>query len=234
MTLRASIRLPLRLFTLDAQLECHSGITSIFGPSGSGKTTLLDCVAGLRLPESGSAELAEETLFNSQKHVTVAAEKRNIGYVFQSVALFPHLTVEQNVRFGLKRLSSSEQTSRSAEMLSRLGAAHLASRFPREISGGEQQRVALARTLITSPKLLLLDEPLTGLDSAAKDELAGFLHTWVKGQNIPVIYVTHAIDEVFAIADRVLVMERGKIVTQGAAHEVLAGESARLTRLISR
>ncbi len=141
--------------------------------------------------------------------------------------------MEENVRFGLSARPQAEQEERAHKILDQLGAKHLSARRPRELSGGEQQRVALARILATLPRLLLLDEPLTGLDSAAKDELVRVLQQWVAERKIPVIYVTHAIDEVFSIAQQVLVLDGGKIVQQGSARDVLAGESARLMRLIT-
>jgi molybdate transport system ATP-binding protein len=217
---------------LELEFEAAAGITVIFGPSGAGKTTLLDCIAGLRSPRAGWIRIGEEMMFDSVTGLNIAPQRRNFGYVFQSPSLFPHLSVEENVRFGIHSLPTQQQIERARQILEHFGAAALAKRSPRQLSGGEQQRVAIARALARDPKLLLLDEPLTGLDSAAKDELVHRLQQWVRERKMPAVYVTHAIDEVFSIADQVLMIDRGKIVLQGSAREVLANESARLLHLL--
>lgn len=225
-TLHARIRKLLvseeRDFALDVELKATPGITILFGPSGAGKTTLLDCVAGLSLPEAGSIAIGERILFDAGKRVNLPIEKRRVGYVFQDLALFPHYTVEQNVAYGLSHLTRSERKARVATMLSAFRIDPLARRRPREISGGERQRVALARTLVTDPEVLLLDEPLAALDAATKIRIVDDLRGWNETHNIPILYVTHSRDEVFALGEQVLVLDGGGILAQGTPHEVLA------------
>jgi len=144
-----------------------------------------------------------------------------VGYVFQDLALFPHLSVEANIRYGLAKIPADEQRRRTAAILESLRASHLASRFPREISGGERQRVALARALVTDPALLLLDEPLGGLDAPIKSAIVDDLRAWNRAHQVAILYVTHDRGEVFALGERVLVMERGRLIAQGTPHEVL-------------
>ncbi|MGA2103376.1 MAG: ATP-binding cassette domain-containing protein, partial [Candidatus Sulfotelmatobacter sp.] len=151
-------------FILDVAFEVASGFTILFGASGAGKTTLLDCIAGLTKPDSGTISVGGRVLFDSSRSVDVAASKRRAGYVFQDLALFPHMTVEQNVAYGLAHLSQAERSKRTSAILGAFRIGHLAKRNAQEISGGERQRTALARTLVTDPEVLLLDEPLAALD----------------------------------------------------------------------
>jgi molybdate transport system ATP-binding protein len=209
-------------FALDIELGAASGFTILFGPSGAGKTTLLDCVAGLTVPDAGKITVGECALFDGAAHVDLPARQRRVGYVFQDLALFPHLTVEQNVEYGLAHLPRGERKARSAAILEAFRIPHLARRKPKEISGGERQRVALARTLVTDPAVLLLDEPLAALDAATKATIIADLRVWNHAHGIPILYVTHSRDEVFALGERVLVLDRGRIIAQGTPHEVLS------------
>ena len=154
--------------------------------------------------------------------MNLAVEKRHVGYVFQNLALFPHLTVEKNVQYGLTHLSASERSDRTSAILQAFRIAHLASRYPSEISGGESQRAALARTLITDPAALLLDEPLAALDFATKSKIIDDLRQWNQTHRIPILYVTHSREEVFALGEHVLILDAGRIVAQGTPHEVIA------------
>jgi molybdate transport system ATP-binding protein len=208
-------------FLLDVQLVVPAGITILFGASGAGKTTLLDCLAGLLLPNGGRIVAGGRVLFDKAAGVNVPTRQRQVGYVFQDLALFPHLTVEANVQYGLARVPDSEQRRRSASILESLRASHLGARFPGEISGGERQRVALARALVTDPALLLLDEPLGGLDAPTKSAIVEDLRAWNRAHQIPILYVTHDRGEVFALGERVVVMEQGRITAQGTPHEVM-------------
>ena len=208
-------------FLLDVALEIPPGITIVFGPSGAGKSTLLDCIAGLLKPDSGRIETAGEVLLDVERRVDVPPAKRKIAYVFQSLALFPHMTVEQNVAYGLADLPAPQRASRVKAMLEAFGVRQLANRKAHEISGGEQQRVALARSLATSPRVLLLDEPLTALDEGLKKSIMEDLRRWNAAQNIPILYVTHSRGEVDALGERVIVLEQGKIISTGTPHEVL-------------
>jgi molybdate transport system ATP-binding protein len=209
-------------FVLEVEFHAAPGFTILFGPSGAGKTTLLDCVAGLSQPDSGRIAIASRTLFNAGQNINVAVAKRRVGYVFQTLALFPHLTVEHNVQYGLAHLPAAERTSQSSAILQAFRIAHLAQRYPKEISGGESQRTALARTLVTDPAVLLLDEPLAALDTATKSKIIDDLRQWNQAHRIPILYVTHSREEVFALGERVIVFEAGRIVAEGTPHEVMA------------
>ena len=208
-------------FVLEVEFTAAAGFTILFGPSGAGKTTLLDCVAGLAGPDSGRIAVGGRTWFDSEGGTNLPVAKRRLGYVFQSLALFPHLTVEENVQYGLTHLPEAERRERVAAILGAFRVSHLRQRNVREISGGESQRVALARTLVTDPSLLLLDEPLAALDAATKARIIDDLREWNRIHRIPILYVTHSREEVFALGERVLVLDAGRIVAQGTPHEVV-------------
>ncbi len=209
-------------FALNAAFSVPAGISIFFGPSGAGKTTLLDCIAGLTAPDSGRITVAGRTFFDSSCGANVSSRDRIVGYVFQDLALFPHLTVEGNVQYGLAGLKAAERRQRSDAILESFRISHLRDRRPREISGGERQRVALARALVTDPCVLLLDEPLAGLDAMTKSKILDDLRAWNQAHRIPILYVTHNREEVFALGERVLVLENGRIIAQGTPHEVMS------------
>jgi molybdate transport system ATP-binding protein len=209
-------------FSLNVSFEAAAGFTILFGASGAGKTTLLDCIAGLAKPESGRISVGQRNLFDSKHGIDVPVAKRRAGYVFQSLALFPHMTVEQNVAYGLAHLPHTERDLRVCEVLRTFRIDHLASRTAQKISGGESQRVALARTLATDPQVLLLDEPLAALDGPTKARIIDDLRLWYRNHHIPILYVTHSREEVFALGDRVVVLEAGRVVAQGTPHEVMS------------
>jgi molybdate transport system ATP-binding protein len=215
-------------FLLDVSIEVSPGIIILFGPSGAGKSTLLDCIAGLLRPNEGSITCSAEVLFDSQSGVNLPPQKRQIAYVFQSLALFPHMSVEDNVVYGLAAIQKDQQLARSAAILEAFRVDKLRKRKPGEISGGERQRVALARSLVTQPRVLLLDEPLTGLDAELKASIVDDLRAWNAAQKIPILYVTHTRDEVDALGERVIALERGRVVSEGTPHEVRNRSSARL------
>jgi molybdate transport system ATP-binding protein len=208
-------------FVLDVSLDIPPGITILFGTSGSGKSTLLDCIAGLVPPDAGQIKIGDAIVFDSENRVNVPPQRRRIAYVFQSLALFPHMTVEENVAYGLPHLPPDQRTARIGEVLQAFRVENLRERRPAEISGGEKQRVALARSLVTLPRVLLLDEPLTGLDAELKASIVDDLRAWNAAQKIPVLYVTHTREEVDALGERVVVLDHGRVVNQGAPHEVL-------------
>ena len=208
-------------FSLNVHFRALAGFTILFGASGAGKTTLLDCVAGLTEPDEGRLTAGGEDLYDSEKKTNVAAWRRNIGYVQQDLALFPHMTAEENVAYGLQRLTASERQRRSREMLELFKIAELRGRRPAEISGGERQRVALARALVTEPRALLLDEPLAALDRPTKSLLVADLRKWNQSHRVPIHFVTHNHEEVFALGDEVIVLDAGRIVAQGRPHEVM-------------
>ena len=208
-------------FNLNVHFRALAGFTVIFGASGAGKTTLLDCIAGLSDPDEGRIFVGGEDLYDSEKKCNVAAWKRRIGYVQQDLALFPHLSVEENVAYGLRTLSKAERTSRTREILSRFRIERMRDRRPFQISGGERQRVALARALVTEPRALLLDEPLAALDRPTKSSLINDLRKWNQHYRVPILLVTHNGEEVFALGNEVIMLDTGRIVAQGQPHEVM-------------
>jgi len=210
-----------REFSLDVELSAAPGFTILFGPSGSGKTTLLDSVAGLATPDAGRIAVGERVLFDANTAINRPVAKRAVGYVLQDLALFPHLTVQQNVEYGLVHLPRAERRQRAQAMLQEFRIDHLDQQRPAKISGGERQRVALARSLVTDPCVLLLDEPLAALDVATKSKIIDDLRRWNQVHRIPILYVTHSREEVMALGERVLVIEQGRIVAQGTPHQVL-------------
>jgi molybdate transport system ATP-binding protein len=208
-------------FAIDVRFAAPVGVTVLFGASGAGKTTVLDCIAGLRCPQSGRIVSGETVLFDSASRTDVAVSNRHVGYVFQTLALFPHMSAEDNIQYGIANYSPSERRARVDEIAESFGIGHLLKRRPRQISGGERQRVALARTLVTDPMVLLLDEPLSGLDLSTKSRIMNDLKRWNDKHRIPILYVTHDRAEVFAMAERVVVLERGTVIAQGSPFDVL-------------
>jgi len=208
-------------FTLQVDLAIQSGFTVLFGPSGAGKTSLLNSIAGLIKPEQGRIVLKSRVLFDSAQAINVSVEERRIGYVFQTLALFPHLTAKENIRYGIAREPEPRQVERVTQILSSFRIAHLANRLPQQISGGERQRVALARTLVTEPELLLLDEPLSALERETKLAIIDDLKRWNESRNIPVLYVTHSHGEAAALGGSVIVLRNGKIAARGESRELL-------------
>ena len=216
-------------FELDVSLQISPGITILFGPSGAGKSTLLDCIAGLVRPHKGRISVGEEILFDSQLGLNRSPQTRRVAYVFQTLALFPHMSAEQNVSYGLEDLPDQERSLRVDEILKAFRVDTLRKRYPSEISGGERQRVALARSLVTQPRVLLLDEPLTGLDSELKSAIVDDLRSWNAARRIPILYVTHSREEVDALGERVIAMDHGRVVSEGLPMDVL--EAPRRRRL---
>jgi molybdate transport system ATP-binding protein len=208
-------------FNLNVHFRALAGFTILFGASGAGKTTLLDCIAGLTQPDEGRIAIGGEVLYESEKARNVAAWKRHIGYVHQDLALFPHLTAEQNIAYGLHAMSAEERRARIQKMLAAFRIEHLSDRRPSQISGGERQRVALARALVTKPRALLLDEPLAALDRPTRSALIGDMRQWNQHHRVPILFVTHQSEEVFALGDEVIMLDAGRIVAQGQPHEVM-------------
>jgi molybdate transport system ATP-binding protein len=211
-----------KTFALEAEFETPAGFTMLLGPSGCGKTTLLNCIAGFLRPDCGQITLGSRSLFDSNSNIDMPVQKRRLGYVFQNLALFPQMTVEQNIQYGLVKLSPGERRSRMMGMLEAFRIPHLIGRKPSQISGGERQRVALARTLVTNPAMLLLDEPLSALDTSTKSKILDDLRDWNAAYGIPVLYVTHSSEEAFAIGDHVVVLQAGRVLARGTPQEVLS------------
>lgn len=208
-------------FVLEVDFSAPPGITILFGPSGAGKTSVLDAVAGLTTPDEGRIAIGGRVFFDSSAGSSTPVAERGVGYVFQDLALFPHLTVEENIRYGIAGLDATERRPRTSAVLESFRIAHLAKRRPDAISGGERQRVAVARALVTEPCVLLMDEPLSGLDYAVKAQIIEDLRAWNARRAVPVLYATHDRGEVFALGERVVFLDQGRIVAQGTPREVL-------------
>ena len=210
-----------REFALEASFTAPAGITILFGRSGSGKTTLLNCIAGLVHPDAGRIAMDSRVLFDGAGSTNLTPAQRSVGFLFQDLALFPHLTVAQNVEYGLARLPATARRERAAAVLDTMRVGTLSKRKPAQISGGEKQRVALARSLVTDPSMLLLDEPLAALDAITKSGIIADLRAWNAAHEIPIIYVTHSLEEALAVGEAVVVLEGGKIIARGNPLEVL-------------
>ena len=204
--------------------------TVLWGPSGAGKTSLLRVLGGLTRPERGRVVFHGRTLLETASGTWVSAAERAIGFVTQRPTLFPHMDVTANVAFALSGLSRGSISHRVGQMLELFHAADLARRSPADLSGGEMQRVALARALAPEPRMLLLDEPFTGLDADLKLSILEPLTAWLAQRNIPALYVSHDIAEAFQTAPDVIVMDRGQIQAHGPAHVVLASRREQLLR----
>ena len=211
-----------RDFALDVSFTIQPGINVLFGPSGSGKTTILQLLAGIDRPERGRILLGDRTLFDAHDTIDLPTQQRRVGYVFQHLALFPHLTAAQNVMYGLAHLPSSIRQQQASRLLDEtFGIPHLAARRADSLSGGEKQRVALARALAPEPDFLLLDEPLSALDLSTKSRILQELLSWVENHPIPILYVTHDREEIFSAAQHIVVLENGKVIAEGAPDTTL-------------
>ena len=224
-TLTAEIGLQLSShFQLDCAFDVPPGFTVLFGPSGAGKTSVLDCIAGITTPTSGLVSIDAHVMFSSSRGLNVPTARRKFAYVFQSLALFPHLTVRENVSYGIQEMPTLERDQRSLKMLRQFGIKHLKDRRPNDLSGGERQRVALARSLVTDPRALLLDEPLAALDRKTRMKIIDDLRAWNQEHRVPVLYVTHSVREALALGERVLIMQNGRIVASGSPADLLDPE----------
>ena len=207
-------------FSMHCSFDADSEFAVLFGCSGSGKTTALRCIAGLENPDAGTIRINDTLYFDSKKKVNLPPQKRKIGYMFQENALFPHMNVRQNIEFGLKGLSSIEKNDRMNEMLGLVGIEELEFAYPDELSGGQKQKVALARALAPNPEVLLLDEPFSALDTVVRLKLRKELRTIQKKLGIPVIFITHDPVEAFTMADRMAVFDNGRVQQLGSPEEV--------------
>ncbi|TXH05722.1 MAG: molybdenum ABC transporter ATP-binding protein [Nevskiaceae bacterium] len=198
-------------FQLQAQATLGDGVTGLYGPSGCGKSTLLALVAGLLKPQQGQIRLGDDVLFDAGRRIFVPPHRRHIGLMFQDAQLFPHLSVRDNLLYGYRRLQPQERQFGYEAIIALLEIGHLAQRHPRDLSGGERQRVALGRALLYSPRILLLDEPLSSLDERLKGQILPFLRRVREETRIPMLYVSHSLAEIRFLTDIVLTLENGRL-----------------------
>lgn len=221
---------------LDFSCQLSAQRTVVFGPSGSGKSSLLRAIAGLLEPEEGHIRLLGKTVWEraggARCRLCVPAETRRVGLVPQSPAIFPHLTAAGNVAFALRGMAKDARREKVLELLRMVDAEPLADRWPRELSGGQQQRVAIARTLAANPSVLLLDEPFGALDAQARQQLSEKLFQWARKSSVPILMVTHNLEEAFSAGDEVLVMHGGGITAQGKPLDALAEERQRWLHVV--
>lgn len=209
-------------FTLDVRFESDSPLTALFGPSGSGKTSVLNIIAGVHRPDKGGIVVGGDILTDTEKHVFVPPHLRRVGFVFQDAQLFPHLTVEQNIKFGQWFRRGEKNALPQDLIVDVLGIGHFLKRRPATLSGGEKHRVALARALLSSPRILLMDEPLSGLDDARRLEIMSLIERVRDEFTIPIVFVTHNVEEVRRLASRVIRITAGRVTAEGTPTEVLA------------
>jgi molybdate transport system ATP-binding protein len=208
-------------FTLEAEFEAPTpGIIALFGRSGCGKTTTINIISGLLAADEARIELDGTVLEDTRAHVSIPAERRGTGYVFQDGRLFPHLSVLGNLRYGLKRTRATRQIIGFEQIVSLLGLQSLLQNRPNRLSGGEKQRVSLGRALLSQPRLLLLDEPLAALDAARREEVLPYLERLRDNLSIPMVYVSHQFEEVLRLATHVVLMDAGRVLAQGSLNEV--------------
>jgi molybdate transport system ATP-binding protein len=215
-------------FALDARFASDAPIVALFGRSGSGKTTLIESIAGLVRPERGRIVIDGRTLFDSERGIDLAPEARRVGYVFQEGLLFPHLSVRRNLSYGERLVPAAERFVQHDRVVALLGLAALLDRHPVTLSGGEKQRVAIGRALLASPRILLMDEPLSSLDAARKSEILQYVELLRDELKLPIVYVSHVIEEVTRLADSLVMISEGKVVASGPLAEVLSRPEAQV------
>jgi molybdate transport system ATP-binding protein len=220
--LEVAVARKLGLLDLRVDLSLGAEVMLVAGPNGAGKSTLLRLLLGVLSPDAGRIVVEGRILYDAEQGIDVAAEDRELGYLPQDYALFPHLDVMRNAMFGLAQLPRAERIRRAGEWLERLGVGHLARRYPAGLSGGERQRVALARALARNPKALLLDEPFASLDPVARRELRVSLRSWLRSWRLPALIVSHDPADA-ALADRIAVVEKGRVVQEGTLQELRQG-----------
>lgn len=229
--LKLALQCSLGSFCLDVQLDLPSeGITTLFGPSGCGKSTLLRCIAGLEPSARGQVHFGGQTWLDSPNKIFVPAAKRRLGFVFQDGALFPHLNVEQNLRYSWQRVSLPDRRFSIGEIVEMLDLSSLSQRKVDDLSGGERQRVALGRAILSSPNLLLLDEPLASLDRLRRREILPYFERLSKDLAMTVLYVTHNLDEASRLGDHLVVMDDGRIAASGPLFEIMSSPEGHLLK----
>jgi len=225
MSLSVDIRHNLGDLTVDLSFRAPSGITALFGHSGSGKTTAINAVAGLLKPQSGQITLQSDVLFDSATGTNMSPHRRRLGYVFQDARLFPHLSVLGNLNYGKRFAPRGHSGPGLTEVAEMLGITALLRRRPGELSGGEKQRVAIGRALLSRPRMLLMDEPLAALDAARKDEILPYLEQLRDQTGLPILYVSHSVAEVARLAETVVVLDQGKVAQVGTVEQVFSDPS---------
>ncbi len=220
--LELDFRMTLGTFALNVQLAAPAGALALFGKSGAGKTSIVRAIAGLARPAEGRIAVGGNLLFDTATRIDVPAERRRVGYVFQDARLFPHLSVDGNLRYGMRRAKPAERPIGFDAVVGLLDIAPLLDRRPATLSGGERQRVAIGRALLAQPRLLLMDEPLASLDSARKADVLPYLDRLRRELDIPIVYVSHAIDEVVRLADTLALVDAGRIAACGPVGEITA------------
>ncbi|MDA8235674.1 MAG: ABC transporter ATP-binding protein [Clostridia bacterium] len=219
--LEVRITKSLKQFTLQTEFRVGKETVALLGPSGAGKSLTLRCLAGLLEPDEGTIRLNDRVLFDSSGRVNLPARERKIGYVFQNYALFPHLTVQQNIEYGIFYLKSGERRDKTMGMLRRMRLEDQGDRYPGQLSGGQQQRVAMARALVTEPELLLFDEPFSALDTAVRGKLQKELAGLWEEFGIPILLVTHSLDEAYVLCSKIAIIEAGMVIQLDEKEKVL-------------
>jgi molybdate transport system ATP-binding protein len=214
-------------FNLDVRLSAGPGVTALYGRSGSGKTSVINMVAGLSRPDEGVIKVDGRVLFDRQAGIDLAPEARRLGYVFQEHRLFPHLSVRGNLEFGQNLVPPAERTQSFDKVVQVLGIEHLLDRRPAKLSGGEKQRVAIGRAMLASPRILLMDEPLAALDPARKAELLPFIAQLARRFGVPILYVSHSMDEVLRLADTLALMDGGTVAASGPLESLMGDPGLR-------
>lgn len=222
MSLDVSVERQLGTFRINAAFTCGPGVTALFGQSGSGKTSVVNMAAGLLRPERGRIAVDGRVLFDSAAGIDIPPHRRRIGYVFQDARLFPHLTVRRNLAYGSWFVPKGERYAAFDHVVELLGIAHLLGRRPSLLSGGEKQRVAIGRALLASPRLLLMDEPLASLDEQRKEEIFPYIERLRDRMGVPILYVSHALDEVARLADTMVLMSAGSVTAVGGVEDLTA------------
>lgn len=233
MRLYTDIKKTLPGFKLQVKLSCEQEIIGVLGASGSGKSMLLNCIAGLISPDEGGIILNDKTFFDSAKKINLSPKDRKTGLLFQNYALFPHMTIAENIAFGLNELSKSDKNKKVAELMNRFHIADMGKRYPSQISGGQQQRVALARALAVEPEILLLDEPFSALDNHLKAHMMQDMLVSLKEFQGITLLVTHNMEEAYRLCDRIVVFNNGSVETIGLKDEIFQNPVSLETAIIT-
>ncbi len=222
MTLSVDIRSTPGDFSLDVRFDSNGPVTSLFGRSGSGKTTLINLIAGLGKPDRGRIAIDDTILLDTAAGIDLPPHRRRVGYVFQEARLFPHMSVRSNLFYGYRRVPEKERWADPTLIIDLLGVGPVLQRRPAGLSGGERQRVAIGRALLASPRLVLMDEPLASLDAGRKDEVLPYLERLRDEMKVPIVYVSHTVDEVVRLADTVVLIDGGQVIASGPVNDVFS------------